>query len=372
MANGKQLAILLKGVDTWNEWRDEHPETHIDLTNAHLGERYLNGVNLDGADLNNAYMEGATLLNSTFRGANLWKAYLEGAYLRKADLCSVNLSEAYLRGADLVMANLTDANLSKAVLYGANLSGADLGGADLRECHLIGASLMQTSVHEAKISGSWVYGVNIWDLKGEFAEQTDLIISLDNPNLTVDNIKVAQFLHLILNNEEIQDALNTITSKSVLILGRFTIPKRKAVLDALRIKLREYNLLPIVFDFDRPTNRDFTETIKILAGLSFFVIVDVTNPRSTPLELQATIPDYQIPFVPIIQEGEEPFAMMADLRKYPWVLDTLSYNSVDMLVRSLKPAIIDPAIQKHNELQLIKARKPKIKSVKDFITDRGK
>ena len=49
--------------------------------------------------------------------------------------------------------------------------------------------------------------------------------------------------------------------------------------------------------------------MQLLAGLSRFVIVDITNPRSAPLELQATVPEYMIPFVPIIQEGEEPFAM---------------------------------------------------------------
>ena len=113
---------------------------------------------------------------------------------------------------------------------------------------------------------------------------------------------------------------------------------------------------------------DFTETIKTLAGISYFVIADVTNPKSSPLELQATVPDYQIPFVPIIQEGEHPIAMMVDLqKKYPWVLDTLTYDSIDTLINALKPAIIEPAIAKHNELRLIKAKEPKIRSAKDFL-----
>lgn len=105
----------------------------------------------------------------------------------------------------------------------------------------------------------------------------------------------------------------------------------------LRNKLREYNLLPIVFDFDRPTDKDFTETIKTLAGISCFVIADVTNPKSSPLELQATVPDYQIPFVPIIQEGELPFAMMVDLqKKHNWVLNTVTYNSIDTLIQNIE------------------------------------
>ena len=88
--------------------------------------------------------------------------------------------------------------------------------------------------------------------------------------------------------------------------------------------------------------------------------------------MQATVPNYQVPFVPIIQEGEQPFAMMVDLqKKYNWVLDTLTYGSTEMLIEALKPAIIDPAIQKHNELRLIKAQTPRIKSVRDFIDDNG-
>jgi hypothetical protein len=260
--------------------------------------------------------------------------------------------------------------MRKARLYAANLSGADLREADLRDTDLVAATLMHTKVHQAKISGSWVYGINTWNLQGEFEEQLDLAITnVGEQTITVDNIKIAQFIYLILDNEEIRDVINTLTSKSVLILGRFT-PERKAVLDALRDALRGHNLLPIVFDFERPTDKDFTETIKTLASLSYFVIADITNPRSSPLELQATIPDYQIPFVPIIQEGEEPFPMMVDLQKeHSWVLDTLSYKSIETLLKALKPAIIVPAMRKREELRRNKERKPNLRSVEDFLDD---
>jgi len=126
--------------------------------------------------------------------------------------------------------------------------------------------------------------------------------------------------------------------------------------------------LPIVFDFERPTDKDFTETIKTLASISYFVIADVTNPKSSPLELQATVPDYQIPFVPIIQEGEKPFSMMADLQtKYPWILKTRTYDSIETLMKTLKPRIIDPAIEMHNRLRLNKAQEQVTESLKDFL-----
>ena len=36
--------------------------------------------------------------------------------------------------------------------------------------------------------------------------------------------------------------------------------------------------------------------------MSRFVIVDITNPKSAPLELQAIVPEYMIPFVPILDK----------------------------------------------------------------------
>jgi len=353
------------------------------LIGATLSEANLEKANLIGATLSEADLEKANLIGANLREANLEKANLVGSNLREANLEKVNLIGAKLSEADLRRANLTEADLTGADLFGADLREADLRGAyltdanlmqaDLRGTNLVRSVLVGTKIDRAKLSGSSVYAVNVWDLEGEFEEQKDLVITPEgDPVITVDNIKVAQFVYLILNNEEIRDVINTLTSKSVLILGRFAIPERKAILDALKNKLREYNLLPIVFDFDRPTDKDFTETSKTLAGLAYFVIADITNPKSSPLELQATVPDYQIPFVPIIQEGEQPFAMMVDLqKKYNWVLDTLSYNSIDTLIKALKPAIIDPAIQKHNELRLIKAQEPKIRSANDFIEDKG-
>jgi uncharacterized protein YjbI with pentapeptide repeats len=412
MANEEQLEILKQGVEVWNKWREENPDVAIDLyraylyrsdligvnlSEANLSEANLGEANLSEANLSEANLRGALLFRANLAKANLQKANLKGAFLFGANLNQTNLgganlseailteallSEANLNVADfsnaqLVAANLSFSHLKYADLTGANLSRANLTAADLNKAKIInanldGAQLIGTGVDGTTISGSSIYSINVWNLNGEFEEQKDLIITRrGEPIITVDNIEVAQFVYLILHNEKIRGVINTLTSKSVLILGRFT-PERKAILDAVRNKLREYNLLPIVFDFDRPTDKDFTETIKTLAGLSYFVIADITNPKSSPLELQATVPDYQIPFVPIIQEGEQPFAMMVDLqKKYPWVLDTLSYNSIETLIKALKPAIIDPAIQKHNELQLIKAREPKIRSANDFIEDKG-
>lgn len=418
MANEEQLSILKQGVEVWNQWRFENNEVKVDLSQAELigadlkgvdfikanlyranlseadlrdarlreaycSEAILCGADFTGADLSNAHLSKADLKGAHLRQANcnytyLARANLSGADLREAYLNRAQLEEAQLQGADLSRANLGNARLGfadlsqtklrEADLSDANLRAADLRDADLSDANLTGAILVGTKLDKANISRSSVYGVNVWDVEGELEEQMDLIITRrGEPIITVDNIKVAQFVYLILNNEEIREVINTLTSKSVLILGRFSLPDRKEILDGLKIKLREYDLLPIVFDFDRPSDQDFTETIKTLAGMSYFVIADVTNPKSSPLELQATVPDYQVPFVPIIQEGEMPFSMLANLQtKYNWVLDTISYDSLDTLIEILKAHIIDPAIQKHDELRIIKASVPTVISGREL------
>jgi hypothetical protein len=172
----------------------------------------------------------------------------------------------------------------------------------------------------------------------------------------------------LLHNEKIRNTIDTIGEKGVLILGRFT-PERKVVLDAIRDGLRARGFVPMMFDFERPTQRDFTETIKTLAGLSRFIIADITNPKSSPLELQATMPDYMIPFVPIIQENEKPFAMFRDLKqKYSeWVLDVLEYDSADNLLKVLDKAVVRPALEKGQELLLKKAEEIRSRHVHDYM-----
>jgi TIR domain-containing protein/pentapeptide repeat protein len=110
MANQEQLDRLLKqDVYTWNHWRSEHLEIHLDLKDANLKDANLRAANL--------------------RAANLRDANLRDANLRDANLRDANLRDADLRGADLSYADLTRASLTHANLDTANLSYADLNEA---------------------------------------------------------------------------------------------------------------------------------------------------------------------------------------------------------------------------------------------------
>jgi uncharacterized protein YjbI with pentapeptide repeats len=378
MADKNQVEVIKLGVEAWAKWRRNHSSESIDLLGSKFNLENLAGINLGFTSINKVNFYGANLRNANFREATgtadfsdacLINADFSGSKLAEtnfhgANLSGANFSKAYLGRVNFSNTNLTNAIFHAADLYRANLTNANLLGANLSRALLVESILEQT-----QISNCDVYGISVWDVKGEPREQENLRITRVNESvITVDNLQVAQFVYLLINRKNLRNVLDSITSKVVLILGRFT-PERKKILDVISNELRKYNLLPIIFDFERPADRDFTETIKTLAGISLFIIADITSPKSSPLELQATVPDYQIPFVPIIQAGEEPFSMLNDLiGKYRWVLQpVLKYSSSDNLLQGFKEAIIDRAWKKHQELQKEKTATIQTLSIDDFI-----
>jgi uncharacterized protein YjbI with pentapeptide repeats len=366
MANQEHLDMLKQGVACWNDWRAKNPTIPPDLKRAELA-----GIDLHKANLSDTYLNEANLSQAHLREANLVGADLSKADLRQANLCYANLTWANLSEADLTAADLTGANLSWASLrladlsagklIGTNLSGANLTEGNLSQANLNNAILVRTNLQRANLTACSIYGVSIWDVQLEGVIQANLIITLPGaPTITVDDLEVAQFIYLLLNNKKLRDVIDTITSKVVLILGRFTL-ERKTILDALREELRKYNYLPIVFDFDKPASRDLTETVITLAHLSRFIIVDLTDPSSAPHEVATIIPQCVVPVQPllslqplIVDEKEverREYAMFQDLRRrYSWVLPTFRYQDTADILASLKEKIIDPAELKVKEL----------------------
>src|SRR6516164_1911140 len=293
MANDEHVAMLKQGVTAWNAWRRENPNIRPDLSNADLS------------------------------------------------------------GADLSGANLARANLREAILFKANLTGADLSGADLSGADLSLAPLVSADLTGAVLTGCRIYGVSAWGLKLERAKQHNLVVTpKDEPDITVDNIEVAQFVYLLLHNEKIRDVIDTITSKTVLILGRFTA-ERKAALNALREELRKRDYLPILFDFEVPARRNLTETITLLARMARFIIADLTDPSSIPQELQAIIPSVRVPIQPLLLEGSSLYSMFKDFdpQDFHWVLPVYRYKEPEQLLATLAENVIAPAEGKVKALE---------------------
>jgi hypothetical protein len=353
MADQSQLAILQQSVTAWNTWRARNPSIIIpDLSGVNLYEANLYGANLSRANLYQANLSGAYLVDANLSGdTNLSHANLSGANLSGAYLPWAYLFKADLMSADLSYANLGEANLSRVDLLGANLSEANLSEANLSEADLSRSTLVKTNLTGTTLTGCRIYGISAWSLELEGAKQQNLNVSdYGEPAIMVDNLEVAQFIYLLLNNERIRQVIDTITSKVVLILGRFT-SERKDVLDAIRDSLRQHDYLPVLFDFDRPSSRDLTETISTLAHMARFIIADITEAKSIPQELQAIVPNLpSVPVQPLLLTSEHEYGMFEHFRRYPWVLDTYYYDNLNEVLASIEDKVISPAETKAREL----------------------
>jgi uncharacterized protein YjbI with pentapeptide repeats len=364
----------------------ENYDVTPDLSGANLREANLPDVNLYGANLSRVHLCGANLRRANLRRGDLtradlseanltemdcWegklrevhfsKADLTGARLASADLTWADLTWANLRetdlswanfsGADLYGANLYGANLTRARLTGADLSGASLSDADLTDANLTRCTLVKTELTGTTLTGCRVYGISAWDLELEGALQQNLNVSdYEEPTIMVDNLEVAQFIYLLLNNDRIRQVIDTITSKVVLILGRFT-SERKALLDAIRDALRERDYLPVLFDFEQPGSRDLTETISTLAHMARFIIADITDAKSIPQELQAIVPNLpSVPVQPLLLASDYEYGMFEHFKRYPWVLEVYRYEDPHQALGSLEAKIIAPAETKAKEL----------------------
>jgi hypothetical protein len=62
-------------------------------------------------------------------------------------------------------------------------------------------------------------------------------------------------------------------------------PKRKPILNLLREHLRRRDILPILFDFEKPASRDLLETVSMLAHMSKLVLGDLTDASFVKLEV---------------------------------------------------------------------------------------
>lgn len=352
VANPKHLAKLGTGVAAWNQWRTGHPTIQPNLSGATLTAVNLDGANLANALLTNANLQGASLRGADLQGAQLSNANLSQADLADANLLGANLSQAlarevrleraYVKEANLASASLVNAFLNDVTLERANLSGADLTGANLRGADLSYAMMVDAKLTDANIEHCRVYGIAAWNLELTGARQQNLTVTRpDEPVLTVDNLEVAQYFYMLLNSSKVREVISTTTSKVVLLLGRFT-----PGLDAVRQQLRELGYVPVVFDFDAPAQRDFTETLLSLAHMSKFIIAIGMGSRSLPFELGSIVPHLpSVPVVVLLSDSEPEYAMFETMRMYPSVLPAFRFRTVEDLVMSLKHRVL-PAVER--------------------------
>lgn len=420
MAYFRHEAILNEGIEAWNQWRSANPQimpdlsdlvlsgknirranfTNVILNGCDLNSTDLRGVKLDGANLSDANLRDVNLSNANLRGADLRGTDLHGARLNlanlreanlrdtdlssadlsstdlhSADLRQANMSGASLNHADLRYANLAETNLSgaeligadlrDAILAGANLSDADfreanLSGADLRKANLFGSILIKTNLEQADISGCRIHGITAWNLDASNTTQNNLIISAQGePEISVDSLEMAQFLHLLLSNNNLLQVVEGLATQSVLIIGRFKA-EHTVMLEGIREEVRLHGYVPMVLNFDQTGDYELSYKAMVLASLARFVIADLSDPNSIAYEMVAFADHLtSVPVQAIYRSTEtvpQQYPVFDHLQRLPHVLPIYRYETTEGLMAALSDKVIKPAEE------MMKSIRPKKRS----------
>lgn len=125
--------------------------------------------------------------------------------------------------------------------------------------------------------------------------------------MMVDDIELAQLVYYLSSHRKMRDTLNILNDKGVLLLGRFKDGGLER-LYSVRKWFRRKGYMAMIFDFERPDNLSLTETVVTMAGLSKFIVVDLSG-SSVPAELQSILNQIK---KPILAFGS-PYALFPDL-----------------------------------------------------------
>ena len=324
--------ILMQGAKVWNAWRENNYPTSgftdpfwYDCPGSD-GVQVKGNNQLDFSDMN---LSGILIHSAFAEGLNLQRATFDGTTFEEGDF-----SRADFRGATFL-----NTKFNKTILTGANFDGATFINCNLNRVNLVGASFQVKEITETV-----VYGISAWDLvTSEESKQSKLVIEKTYDlysdfikqgelPLMVEDIELAQFIYYLSNHKKLRDTLNILNDKGVLLLGRFKDGGLER-LYSIRDWLHRKGYMAMIFDFDRPDNLSKIETVVTMAGLSKFIIADLSG-SSVGHELASIVPQLK---KPLIAFGNI-YALVPDLDDHTGVItikDTKDENLLKNLEKSL-------------------------------------
>lgn len=337
MASLDTLKILNSGAENWNKWRCTEKGKYADLSDLNFSTDYhsddgfsglpeLERFDFSNMNLNRVSMRNGTFIDCDFSNSSFHFSDLVDVFCINCDFSGATLNVSKISSAKFIQCNFTRADLSYC-----SAEETSFASSILIKTNLSNMSLVKTDFTNACIEEVCAYGISAWDLKLEGCKQKNIAISEGSSAITVPTIELAQFISLLINSSNLRRVIETITSKVVLILGRFT-PERKNVLERIKKQLDENGYLAVLFDFEVPSTRDITETILTLASLSKFVIADLSEPVSVPQELTSIVPHFpSVPIQPILDDiFKREYGMFEHFKRYPWVLPIKTYSQSDI------------------------------------------
>jgi len=298
---------------------------------------------------NNAY----NFSNLKLSGVSIYKAFAEGLKIQDSTFDGVYFDDGDFSRADFSNCHFLNCHFNKTIFTDANFFEATF-----INCNLNRVNLTNTNFMVKEVSETVIYGISAWDIQiSQESKQSKLviektydlysdIIAQGRVPLMVDNIELAQFIYYLSNHQKFRDTINILNRKGVLLLGKF----KDGGLDRL-YKLKDWfadrNYLPMIFDFDRPSGMDYTETIITLSGLSKLVVADLSG-DSVPHELHAILDNFSKPVIAYYDKS--PYSMLKDLKRKNRYFHDIKFDGTDADLLNKLPDKIKSAEKDFNEI----------------------
>ena len=142
----------------------------------------------------------------------------------------------------------------------------------------------------------------------------------------VDTLKMAQFISLLLEHEDLRSLLPVLVTTFAVLVGSFT-PERTASLEPLKKQLRLQGYVPVVIDVKKASKSMLAERFHALAQFARYLIVDLTDAPHLFDALQKVEPVPPVPVRPLLSRSAPKADALADeVRSCNWMRPLYLYD----------------------------------------------
>lgn len=145
----KYTAIILKGPDEWNKWRNENQ-----MTLPNLSYQKIQDAKLAKANLSEMLFKETIFNNTDLTDGNLQQVTLDNAGFYDTRLNNANLEYARITDCRFKDCPMQDASFENATINNSTFEDCDLSGCDFRKADIRGASFEESKLDNCNFKGA--------------------------------------------------------------------------------------------------------------------------------------------------------------------------------------------------------------------------
>lgn len=225
-----------------------------------------------------------------------------------------------------------------ALFQQSNLVGSSWIGVDFSSARMAGVDCDGAVFERCTIEG-----LGVWKASGTPRREEQLRADAsDFGMLALNDLKIGPALFEVVRNDALPRLFELLSSKLVLILGRFAPAASKERLERLRAEIGRRGYIAVVVDWELQGRFNATTIVSAISMCSRFIVADVTDARTVIAEVREALAQRPVAIQPLLLFGspEPAFLRWARTDKYQQLLPTITYRDINDLIAKLDDEII--------------------------------